>query len=229
MFSIYKKMRNKAGVAKRNIRNRLYGIKPVNFLFKVTSEGYRIGFEIVQAKCVGIYLSIEIKIPRLVVWHELVVMYGDRELAIIEERKRGNDEFQVINVIVCLLGTDRATTLSIHQRNPDNAISQPLAVLRGVKDFSLSGLIDSAFSPVQVCSLGRSGTTVLMEAMSKHPNIAMASSYPYEYRYSAYMARLYFTLLTPGSAYKNVKVSFTNSKHNDGVFYPNPYLQNSFR
>jgi hypothetical protein len=67
---------------------------------------------------------------------------------------------------------------------------------------ALSKQVDRAGSgrerqPLRLVSIGRTGTTRLMQLFARHPDIAAFPSYPFEHRYGMYWAQLLRTLTQP--------------------------------
>jgi hypothetical protein len=57
----------------------------------------------------------------------------------------------------------------------------------------------AAVVPVQLVGVGRSGTTLLMGLLGRHPEIVVASPFPYEIRASRYWTHLLQRLLEPSA------------------------------
>lgn len=74
----------------------------------------------------------------------------------------------------------------------------PLGAVRGRHDPLRSGFVP-ALQPIMVTSLGRTGTTLLMQLLADHPDIVVQRLYAYETRWSTYWAHMAKVLGEPGT------------------------------
>jgi len=73
----------------------------------------------------------------------------------------------------------------------------------------------SIINPLMVTSLGRSGSTIMMALLSRHPEIIVAGSYPYEVRSLAWMLQCLRTQISPAD--------HVRSAHPDAFEVHHPY------
>lgn len=69
----------------------------------------------------------------------------------------------------------------------DTGGSESTVVLCDLELTKVSRLhMDTSYQPVQITAIGRSGTTLLMEVLGRHPEVLTTNFYPYELRQAAY-------------------------------------------
>jgi hypothetical protein len=107
------------------------------------------------------------------------------------------------------LGLGRSFELEINVtlKNPatDSIQIKNLCLIKVRKHSNLK--LSSQFQPIQVTAIGRSGTTLLMQILSLHPEILTTNFYPYELRQAAYWINFLRTATAPAD--------FEHSSHPD--------------
>jgi hypothetical protein len=67
---------------------------------------------------------------------------------------------------------------------------------RGAKKLSVPNSTTTSILPLLVTASGRSGTTVLMQHLARHPGIVVADRYPFEIKLISYYSRAYQVLVS---------------------------------
>lgn len=70
-----------------------------------------------------------------------------------------------------------------------------LCLIKALKHSNLK--LSPQFQPIQVTAIGRSGTTLLMQVLSSHPEILTTNFYPYELRQAVYWLNFLKTAVAP--------------------------------
>jgi hypothetical protein len=97
----------------------------------------------------------------------------------------------------------------------------PLAVIRGHHG-QVETSYDPLLSPIMVTGMGRSGTTLLMHALSSSPNVAVGGSYPYELGIARYWMHAAKVLSEPADP--NGGPSVDAFQHDLGSVPSNPFF-----
>lgn len=105
--------------------------------------------------------------------------------------------------------------------NPSDQSRQKaeICILSGKRERSEP--VKTKYQPVAITAIGRSGTTLLMQALSEHQEILTSNFYPYEVKQTSYWMHLLKVLTDPAD--------FENSSHPDsfernlGLIGHNPY------
>lgn len=103
--------------------------------------------------------------------------------------------------------------VTLKAESSDSALKSRLCTIKASKHSNLK--LTPQFQPVQVTAIGRSGTTLLMQVLSLHPEILTTNFYPYELRQAAYWIHFLKTAAAPAD--------FEASAHPD-KFETNPYF-----
>ncbi len=100
----------------------------------------------------------------------------------------------------------------------------PLSAIKGDQD-------SSPFrprGPVLVTTVGRTGSTAVMAALSQHPNIVVAGQRPYEVELGCYYAHALRTLAASGDHNKSLRTDAITAVENRFRIGFNPYFDPSF-
>ncbi len=99
-----------------------------------------------------------------------------------------------------------------------------VASIRSQKQTELK--TSSNYQPLFVTALGRSGTTLTMQALSEHPQILTSNFYPYELRQAAYWLSLLKTLNDPADYHNSTTPG--SFEHKTSYIGHNPFKHPEF-
>lgn len=203
---------------------------------EITDEGRELGVEIALHRVTNCYCKVVVSVPgsrtplRMVAGRQPPRFIASLEIPAAEA---GSGKRAESIMTIPLMGSGETFEIPIwlypdefDDRLKPGRLGPEVGKVRGSRK-PVGARIESQFLPVQVCSLGRSGSTFMMQLLSNHPELHVPDAYPYEYRISAYFARVFNALVMAPSGAETVPLEFTNSPRIKKFVGPNPYFRES--
>jgi hypothetical protein len=128
------------------------------------------------------------------------------------------------------LDTASTQTVEIRFADTNGLVPQGTCTFAPLDDSRVAKMLaavhNTTLSPIFVTHIARSGSTLFMDALNKHPAIVLARHYPYEVKAATYYARAARLMMQPGNHERSA--SATEFMRNDYQLGFNPFNHVSF-
>lgn len=138
----------------------------------------------------------------------------------VDERWQFTVYTRISRFIVPINGTFR---VDIHLVASDGGTSSLHIANVHLGNWSGAPHLPSRYMPILLLSQGRTGSTAVMSALSKHPHIAVPGQYPFEFRQASYLVHALNVLTAPAKHESSFSPDSFETASPERVGY-NPYL-----